>query len=75
VHVLVNGQDAGKWVITKKGFHEHIVIIPETFFTNPDSMEITFNIPNATSPVQLDVSKDKRCLGIAVRTVELSKRE
>ena len=75
VHVLVNGQDAGKWVITKRGFHEHIVIIPETFFTNPYSMEITFNIPNATSPAQLDVSKDKRCLGIAVRTVELSKRE
>jgi hypothetical protein len=75
VHVLVNGQNAGKWMITKPGFHEHRVTIPETYFTNPDYMEITFNIPDATSPEQLEVSKDKRCLGIAVRTVELSRIE
>ena len=73
VYILVNGQEAGKWEITKPGFQEQTLTLAETLFTKPDRMVIIFKTPDATSPAQLGISNDKRSLGIAVRALELSK--
>jgi hypothetical protein len=72
VHVLVNGQEAGIWEIAEPGFGEWKLIIPESLFSESDSMALTFRIPGAISPAQLSLSSDRRPLGIAVRAIQLS---
>jgi hypothetical protein len=72
VHVLVNGRKAGTWNITKPGFQEHTLTIPASLLTDPHSLEITFELPDAVSPVEVGYNKDRRVLGLAFRTIELT---
>lgn len=73
VHILVNGQEVGKWKITKPSFQEQTLTIPETLFTEQNCMVITFQIPDARSPARFGASNDKRFLGLAVRELKLIK--
>lgn len=70
VHILINGQKAGEWVITKRGFHEETLIIPVTLFRDNKTV-ITFNILDAVSPAEVGVGLDVRVLGIAVNSLVL----
>ena len=72
VNILINGKKAGEWIITKPGFQEQILKIPNHLFTNHNKVAIiTFNTPDATSPARIGFNKDKRILGIALRSIEL----
>ena len=71
VNVLINGQKAGEWNITTRGIQELTLIIPKRFLTNADSVDITFNLPDAISPKKIRHNKDRRVLGIAFRTMAL----
>ncbi len=72
VHVLINGQKAGTWLINKPGFQDQSLIIPARLFTDSTRLVIIFNTPDATSPADAGYINDRRTLGIAVHSIVLS---
>ena len=71
VNVLVNGQKAGEWNITTGGIQELTLTIPKGLLGDSDSLYITFDMPDAVSPKSIGAGKDRRMLGIALRTLAL----
>jgi len=72
VHVFVNGRKAGTWNITKPGFQEHALTIPAGLLTDPYSLQLTFELPDAASPAEVGYNQDRRVLALAFRSIRLS---
>jgi hypothetical protein len=71
VNVLINGQKAVEWNITTGGIQELTLIVPKGLLGDADSFSITFDMPDAVSPKSIGLGKDRRILGIALRTLAL----
>lgn len=71
VNILVNNQKVGEWVFTEFGTQERNIDIPNNLIDN-SMLYITFELPDAVSPLELGVSEDPRKLGIAFRSISLS---
>lgn len=72
VNVLINGQKAGEWNITTGGVQELTLTIPKGLLGAADTLYITFDMPDAISPKSIGAGKDRRVLGIALRTLALA---
>lgn len=68
VNVLVNGRVAARWLIDREGAQEKKVIISASLQNGPN-LEITFELPDATSPSSAGLSEDGRWLGLAVENI------
>lgn len=66
--ILINGSKAGEWEASSGG--DYKLTIPKDSLK--DSVKITFELPNATSPATIGVNKDTRVLGIALSSFSLS---
>lgn len=71
VNVYTSGNKLGEWDISSGG--NYMIKIPKNYITN-NLLEIMFELPNAVSPMELNVSNDKRTLGIAVQSISLSEK-
>jgi hypothetical protein len=72
IRILVNRRLAGEWEVTNRDMQSKTLIIPENLLAGPESMVITFEIPNAASPARLGTGPDKRELGLAVLWLQLT---
>jgi len=73
IDILVNGKEAGTWVITKRGFQTKTLSLPRKLLAGTNHLVITFNTLDATPPANVGYNKDNRLLGIAVHTIKLTK--
>lgn len=71
VNVYINGEKLGKWDIASAGEYE--ITIPESYITS--SLKIDFELPDASSPSESNISNDTRILGIAVQSITLSENK
>ncbi len=71
VNVYTNGNKLGEWDISSGG--NYMIKIPKEYITNT-LLELIFELPNAVSPMELNVSDDTRSLGIAVQSISLSEK-
>lgn len=69
VDVYINNQKIGQWIATKEDTYK--LTIPEKFNLSA-TLDITFIIPKAISPLELGVSNDARALGIAMKNLSLT---
>ena len=72
INIIINGHPIGIWLIKEPGLQQRTLAVPNTLFKNTDRMEIRFHIPDAASPYQFGLNDDRRLLGFAVQTIELS---
>ncbi|MEF9438631.1 MAG: hypothetical protein L0922_07850 [Candidatus Mariimomonas ferrooxydans] len=72
VRILINNKAAGIWVFVKPELQEKSLFIPRDLLMKSNDIEISFHIPDAVSPAQLGFNNDKRVLGLAIRTIELT---
>jgi len=72
VSILINSKAVGIWVFVKPGLQEKTLFIPRDLLMKSSNMEITFHTPDAVSPAQVGFNNDKRVLGLAVHTIELT---
>lgn len=70
VKITVNGSHIGNWTINKKESQKQSVVIPHRLISD-GILNITFELPDAISPVELGTSKDIRVLGLAVKSVAI----
>ena len=73
VRILINSKAVGIWVFEDPTFQEKMLFIPRVLLTKSNNMEISFYMPDAVSPAQVRFNNDKRVLGLAVQTIELTK--
>jgi hypothetical protein len=74
LRVLIKGQTAAEWVITKAGFHERSTSISKGLLTDSDQTVITFEMPDATSPREVNAGGDVRELAIAFASLRLAEQ-
>jgi Sulfatase len=74
LRVLINGQMAAEWVITKAGFHERSTSIAKELLTDPEQTVITFEMPDAASPRGIGAGGDVRELAIAFASLRLAEQ-
>jgi Sulfatase len=74
LRVLIQGQTAAEWEITKPGFHERSTNIPKELLTDPQQTVITFEMPDAASPIEVGVGGDVRELAIAFESLRLTEQ-
>lgn len=72
VRILINSKAVGIWVFEDPTLQEKMLFIPRDLLTKSSNMEITFHIPDAVSPAHVGFNDDKRVLGLAVHTIELT---
>lgn len=70
VDVLVNDIKVTTWTVRNKAWYE--ATIPRELMNNGD-MNVSFLISNPTAPCDVNLSKDKRRLGLRVMNVEIVK--
>jgi len=68
VDVYINNTLVDRWIATAPG--EYKATIPKEY-VNDDNLIITFKLPDAASPREMNISKDARVLGIAVKSLIL----
>lgn len=74
VHILINGHRIGMWKLTEGGFATHSIIVPQKVVNSSDLLNIELELPNATRSLRdLGVGRDKRQLGIAVKSLQLDR--
>ncbi|MFZ3171885.1 MAG: sulfatase-like hydrolase/transferase [Carboxydocellales bacterium] len=66
--ININGEKLGEWDIRSSG--EYQIEIPKKII-NGSFLGISFELPDATSPSELKISKDLRTLGIAVQSITI----
>jgi hypothetical protein len=69
VTIYINDRKAGEWTVTAPG--EYNLTIPQDYLKECE-LKISFELPDATSPSDLGESKDRRILGLAVRSIKIS---
>ncbi|MFC1848882.1 sulfatase-like hydrolase/transferase [candidate division CSSED10-310 bacterium] len=72
--IYVNGHKLKRLAITKPRVAEYQLVIPQQLLAGPE-LQIVFDIPTATAPVDVRKSTDVRTLGIAVKSLVLEKNE
>ena len=65
------GDELAKWTMDRPG--EYVVNIPSEYIKN-GLVSIDFEIPNATSPINIDLNLDERALGMAVRWIRVEQQ-
>ena len=68
VGISVNGQELGQIQVQKEG--QYCIRIPRTILREIIKVELT--LPDARSPEEAGKGKDKRCLGVAMKTMTIS---
>jgi len=68
VAININGKKAGEWVVNAPG--EYKLDIPQDYLKGSE-LNITFELPDAASPLELSVSEDSRKLGLGIKTIKL----
>jgi len=71
VAININGKKAGEWSVNASG--EYKLNIPQDYLKG-SGLNITFELPDAASPLELGVSKDSRKLGLAIKSINLSEK-
>ncbi|MFO7600907.1 MAG: SPASM domain-containing protein, partial [Candidatus Desulfacyla sp.] len=72
VRILINGKAAGMWVLVKPELQEKILLISSGASSKSSPMEMTFLMADAVSPFAVGFNDDKRVLGLAVQSIELT---
>jgi hypothetical protein len=72
VRVLVNRKEAGEWTITAPDFQERTLGIPENLLDESGQTVLTFETPDAVSPLIVGVGEDVRRLGLGLRTLAIA---
>jgi len=72
VYILMNGKAVGSWIFMKSELQEKTLFISMGVFLESNEMEITFDMPDAISPSLAGFNEDKRVLGLAVQSIELT---
>ncbi|MDA8235136.1 MAG: hypothetical protein M0Z31_10120 [Clostridia bacterium] len=72
INIYVNGKNIGKWTARNAG--EYTIEIPQSSVTDP-LLKISFEMPDATSPLAAKINNDPRNLGIAVQTIIISEKK
>jgi len=72
VYINVNGKRLGEWDVAADG--EYKIKIPKEYIKNSLS-EVSFEMPGAVSPQELNISNDARSLGVAMRSIILSQQQ
>ena len=72
VVISVNGQRVGQWSILRPGFNDQTIAIPPQLWSDSKPSVITFVIMDAVSPAEAGLGSDRRVLGLAFSTLELS---
>lgn len=67
--IFVNGSRLAQWKLTNTG--QYKITVPKKYITN-SSLEINFELPDATSPSKLKMSADPRLLGIGMQSITIS---
>jgi hypothetical protein len=70
VRLQVNGKEVGE--ATVGGTGDMTFDIPGGLLTDPQRLELTFGLPDAASPAQFGISTDRRRLGVAFFTLQLT---
>ena len=68
----MNGRRVGRWTLTRSGYRPQSMDIPPDFFSDLAQTVITFETPESAAPVELGVSGDRRVLGVAFSSLELT---
>ena len=68
VNIYINKEYLGKWYVNNTGTYN--LTIPKELVNN--YINLTFELPNATSPKNLGINDDERLLGIAFRSLVIS---
>ncbi len=71
--VMVNGREAGKWLIDQAGLQTLSLLIPKALFREKEQT-LEFVCPDAISPKTLDISLDLRELALAVYSVTMKEQ-
>lgn len=74
VNVLINDKKVTEWVYETEDKQEKTVIIPKELIRG-SLLHITFEIPNAQSPKNLNRSDDGRMLGIFVNSIKVDQNK
>jgi phosphoglycerol transferase len=73
VNVMVNNHPVGNWIFDKPDVQEKSIIIPHGLL-NEEVQYITFELPDAKSPLSLGLSDDGRELALAVRSIVIDEK-
>ena len=71
VRIFVNRRLAGEWNLTSPNLHEETLFIPPNSFGDGNRIVITFETPDAISPVSIGFSSDIRELSLALYQIQL----
>lgn len=76
VRVFANGVQVASWLFTE-GERERIetVLIPHRLLEGQETLLLSFEIPNAVSPLSLGLSKDPRKLGVGLKRLTVKKAQ
>lgn len=66
VNIYANGKELGRWNVTSQA--KYRIKIPRNIITSPN-LNILFELPDAASPVDFNMSSDARILGIAIHRI------
>ena len=67
--IFVNGKKIGKWIVNKYGKQQ--ITIPKNLVYD-NYIRISFELPDAISPIESGISDDLRILGIAIKEMTIS---
>lgn len=71
VKIFANESLVDERIFTEGGKQEQSVVIPNEFIVD-GMLYLTFQMPNAISPLELDISEDSRMLGINVSSIVIN---
>jgi len=69
VDIYVNGESVGQWNVCKPGQYD--IVLPKEYVTG-SQLKIVFRVSDPASPFSQGISNDKRDLGIAFKSIEIS---
>jgi len=69
LQVRLNGQIVARLILDKPATAEYAIALSRDFLANEN--DLTFELPDAESPMRLGISEDSRRLGISVEWLEI----
>ena len=73
VVILINGESLGDWLIEEQGLQQKKIIIPKNRITTTP-INLTFQFPDAVSPMEMNISNDARTLALAMASIVLDEK-
>lgn len=70
VHVSLKGTRLDTWELSHSGDRRRALFVDPHLLDGSDTIELTLELPDATSPVSLGVNQDDRMLGLFIGAVE-----